>query len=61
MEFVEEFKIQKEKYNSLKDRVEGLLKNLLENEAIIPHQINSRVKTEESLTKKILKRINIKV
>lgn len=56
MEFVEEFKAQKEKYNSLKDRVEGLLKDLLENEAIIPHQINSRVKTEDSLTKKILKK-----
>lgn len=56
MEFVEEFKAQKDKYNSLKDRVEGLLKDLLENEAIIPHQINSRVKTEDSLIKKILKK-----
>jgi hypothetical protein len=41
MKLVDEFIADKDKYNNLKNRVEGLIKDLLENEAIIPHQINS--------------------
>ncbi|MBL3658271.1 GTP pyrophosphokinase [Fulvivirga sediminis] len=50
---IDEFRKFKPKLSDLSTRLEALLKTLVANESIQFHQITSRVKTEDSLKKKI--------
>ena len=55
-EIIEVFKENTELYDSFKERVVNLLKDLLSNYKLTIHQIDSRTKTIESLTSKIVKK-----
>ncbi|MDB4904842.1 MAG: hypothetical protein JWQ63_4123 [Mucilaginibacter sp.] len=53
---LEDFKAKKKTYSAFKDRMIDLLKDLIEKENIIPHQITGRIKEAGSLSKKIDKK-----
>jgi ppGpp synthetase/RelA/SpoT-type nucleotidyltranferase len=55
-EIIEIFRNNVEIYDSFKERIVNLLKDLISNSQLTIHQIDSRVKTIESLTSKLVKK-----
>jgi len=53
---LEDFKIKKKTFNAFKDRMINLLKDLIETDGIVAHQITGRTKETNSLSKKIDKK-----
>jgi putative GTP pyrophosphokinase len=53
-DLLSEFKENKELFDSFRERIVNLLKDLLSNSKIVTHQINSRTKTFDSLSNKII-------
>ena len=53
---IQNFKDNKELYDSFRERIVNLLEDLLDNSRIVIHQISSRTKTFDSLSNKIVKK-----